>query len=178
MREIKIKMIKDFDGFHKKRIYDAVYVNGDMIFAEYPDKPGMWHKFTDKDAGVMFKTVMEVKAERYRHINIPQEQVDFLNKLMGMTGQEIYDVYGLKRDETFTYGVKFDNGICADIRVIICDEGDEPYAEGVMFDNGSEVFCTECEDTIEGIWEFRYDGQLYVVEIGIEKDKKLTVVIV
>lgn len=38
-------------------------------------------------------------------IVLEQEKLNFINQLLSMTGDEIYDKYGLKRDETIVYAV-------------------------------------------------------------------------
>lgn len=100
-------------------------------------------------------------------ILISQKENDFITKLLGMTGPEIYDKYGLKRDETITHTAKFEGGIEADIKLVICEE-DKPYVEGVLFLNGCEIYHTDCEEEYTGEWEFEYDGNEYVVNVVVE----------
>lgn len=40
-------------------------------------------------------------------IVLEQEKLNFINQLLSMTGDEIYDKYGLKRDETIVYAAVF-----------------------------------------------------------------------
>ena len=94
--------------------------------------------------------------------------MEHINQLLNMTGEEIYQKYGYKRDETITKTAKFPNGIEADIKLVICEE-EKPYTEGVLFDNGSEVACTEPDETYDGPWEFEYNGTEYVVNVTIEQ---------
>ncbi len=101
-------------------------------------------------------------------IVIPQKEMEMINDLLNLPSKEIYNKYGLKRDETITHAAKFPNGIEADIKLVICDE-DQPYTEGVLFQNGVELTHTECEDTYEGEWYFEYDGIEYVVNVIVEK---------
>lgn len=97
------------------------------------------------------------------NIVLPKEELNFMNKLLTLTGEEIYKKYGLKRDETITNTAKFPNGIEADIKLVICDGDNKPYTEGVLFHDGSEVSCTECEEFYEGEWCFKYNDIEYVV---------------
>lgn len=103
-----------------------------------------------------------------RIIEIEESKMNYINKLLTMTGEEIYNEYGLKRDETITYTANFGNGIEADIKLVICDDG-KPYTEGVLFKNGSELYCTDASDEYEGIWEFEYEGKEYTVIVKVKE---------
>ena len=95
-------------------------------------------------------------------IKIANAEMQLINNLLNMTGDEIYQKYGYKRDETITHTAKFPNGIEADIKLVICEEG-TPYTEGVLFHNGFELICTEPNCTYDGAWNFEYDGAEYTV---------------
>ena len=95
-------------------------------------------------------------------IKIANTEMQLINNLLNMTGDEIYQKYGYKRDETITHTAKFPNGIEADIKLVICEEG-TPYTEGVLFHNGCELICTEPNCTYDGEWDFEYDGTEYTV---------------
>lgn len=104
-----------------------------------------------------------------KKILLNKDTAKLLNELMSMNGDEIYNKYGYKRDETFTYTVPFENGIEVDIKLVICEE-DTPYIEGVMFKNGSEVIHTEPDfDSILGEYQFEYNNNNYVVVVEEEK---------
>lgn len=97
-----------------------------------------------------------------------QEELDFINQLLSMTGDEIYEKYGLKRDETIVYTAVFPDGMQADIKLVICDE--EPYTEAVLFDkNGFQKAYTDPEDEYTGDWELEYDDVNYVVTVKVKK---------
>lgn len=44
--------------------------------------------------------------------------MNLINDLLNLTGDEIYQKYGYKRDETITHTAKFPNGIEADIKLV------------------------------------------------------------
>lgn len=106
----------------------------------------------------------------FRYVNneqtviLSKKEADFINQLLTMTGDEIYKKYGLKRDETISHTVKFQDGIEADIKLVICED-DVPYTEGILFQNGAEITCTECNDHYIGTWTFEALGNNYVVNI-------------
>lgn len=102
-------------------------------------------------------------------LKISQEEMDFINNLLKLDGEKIYQKYGLKRDETITHTVNFGDEIEADIKLVICEEG-EPYTEGVLFDSGTEVSCSDCYDEYEGLWEFEYNDTQYCIEVQVDKN--------
>lgn len=99
---------------------------------------------------------------------LEQEELDFINQLLSMTGDEIYEKYGLKRDETIVYTAVFPDGMQADVKLVICDE--EPYTEAVLFDkNGFQKAYTDPEDEYTGDWELEYDDVNYVVTVKVKE---------
>lgn len=97
-------------------------------------------------------------------IALEQKELDFINELLSMTGDEIYEKHGLKRDETIVHTAVFSDGMQADIKLVICDE--EPYTEAVLFDkNGFQKAYTDPEDEYTGDWELEYDDVNYVVTV-------------
>ena len=102
-----------------------------------------------------------------RTIKISGEEMKLINDLLSLTGNEIYQKYGYKRDETITHTAKFPNGIEADIKLVICEE-DTPYTEGVLFHNGFELTHTEPDCTYDGEWNFEYNGIEYTVLVEVE----------
>lgn len=95
-------------------------------------------------------------------ITISNAEMKLINDLLNLTGDEIYQKYGYKRDETITHTAKFPNGIEADIKLVICEE-ETPYTEGVLFYDGCELTCTEPGCTYDGIWNFEHNGIEYTV---------------
>lgn len=101
-------------------------------------------------------------------IVLEQEKLNFINQLLSMTGDEIYDKYGLKRDETIVYAAVFPDGMQADIKLVICDE--EPYTEAVLFDkNGFQKAYTDPKYEYTGDWELEYDDVNYVVTVKVKE---------
>ena len=95
---------------------------------------------------------------------MPQERADFFSRLLKLTNNEIYAIYGLKRNESFSETAVFDDGTKIQIRLVI-QEKTTPYAEAVMFRNNSEVCCTDPEDEFMGEWSIEYGDNKYVVKI-------------
>ena len=103
-----------------------------------------------------------------RELQISKKDADFYDKLMDMTGKQIYDKYGYKRDETFTHTAKFENGFEADIKLVICDEDEYPYVEAVLFENGHERACSDgTGDSMLGKWYLPYNGTEYEVNVKV-----------
>ncbi len=103
-----------------------------------------------------------------KKVKISKKESDYISELLNMTGKEIYDKYGLKRDETITHTVDFGSGIQADIKLVICEE-DSPYTEGVLFLNGYELTHTEPSDEYLGKWNFELSGNEYVVIVSAKE---------
>lgn len=99
-------------------------------------------------------------------IKISREEMDFINDLLNLSGDEIYQKYGYKRDETIIHTAKFSNGIEADIKLVICEES--PYTEGVLLHDGYELTCTDPDDTYDGEWDFEVNGVKYIVLVEVE----------
>ena len=113
--------------------------------------------------GCLIGDMTEVYTLR-AEIILDQEKLDFINELLSMTGDEIYDKYGLKRDETIVNTAVFPDGMQADIKLVICDE--ESYTEAVLFDkNGFQKAYTDPADEYTGDWELEYDDINYVVTV-------------
>lgn len=101
-------------------------------------------------------------------ISITKNEMEQINNLLTLTGSEIYNKYGYKRDETIVHTAKFPNGIEADIKLVICED-DKPYTEGVLFLNGHEIGCTEPQETYTGEWNFEYEDDSYIVNVKVEE---------
>lgn len=52
-----------------------------------------------------------------------------------------------------------------EVDVKVCSSGwnDDVWTEAVLFDNGSEVACSEVQDTLNTTWEFDLEGQTIIV---------------
>lgn len=101
-------------------------------------------------------------------ITLDQKELDFINELLSMAGDEIYEKHGLKRDETIVHTVVFSDGMQADIKLVICDE--ESYTEAVLFDkNGFQKAYTDPKYEYTGDWELEYDDVNYVVTVKVKE---------
>lgn len=101
-------------------------------------------------------------------IALEQKELDFINELLSMAGDEIYEKHGLKRDETIVHTAVFSDGMQADIKLVICDE--EPYTETVLFDkNGFQKAYTDPVDEYTGDWELEYDDVKYIVTVKVKE---------
>lgn len=99
-------------------------------------------------------------------VEISKDRFDKINKLLSMTGNEIYDKYGMKAGETITHTAEFDDGCFMDIKLVICDGDDKPYTEAVLFDpKGNEVICSEPWDDYDGLWIIGHGNWSYEVEV-------------
>jgi len=94
--------------------------------------------------------------------------INRIHELEGITGNETYDKYGLKRDECITQTVKFDNGYETDIKLVIADGDSYNWTEGILFSpNGQQVALTEPSEYFFGEWYFEdYEGNEYFVAIN------------
>lgn len=87
-----------------------------------------------------------------------------LKELENITGQEAYDKFGLKEDETIIETVKFENGYEADIKLVIPDEESYTWTEAVLFDEkGNQVAYTEPSDAFFGEWILEDDNDVYTI---------------
>lgn len=101
-------------------------------------------------------------------ITLDQKELDFINELLSMAGDEIYEKHVLKRDETIVHTVVFSDGMQADIKLVICDE--DPYTEAVLFDkNGFQKAYTDPKYEYTGDWELEYDDVNYVVTVKVKE---------
>lgn len=106
-------------------------------------------------------------------ITLSKKEMDRINHLLSLTGSEIYQKYGHKRDETITHTAKFPDGIEIDIKLVICED-DTPYTEGVLFQNGREQAGTEPRYAYDGEWTFHCNGMKYTVIVKAEEESVQT----
>lgn len=101
--------------------------------------------------GVLECRLNEVTAGHLHETLLPisRKVVDFINKVLDMDADEIYDAYGIKRDEKLSYTVAFNSGYQMDINVIFCDDS-SPHVDLVLYDkDGHELSCAVHEDYID-----------------------------
>lgn len=106
----------------------------------------------------------------YTEIEVAQKEVAILNSYLKMTGAELYNKYGLCKDETKTYTAEFVNGFFADITVTIADDESTPYIDPVLYDeSGYEVQVLDvCDAPLEGEYEFFYQENDYIVNLVVK----------
>lgn len=99
---------------------------------------------------------------------INTETAECINKMLGMTPDELYQKYGYKRDELlFSTTADFSNGYFMDINVRTCDDA-PPYIDMVLYDNNSnEINCDVRSEPIEGEYHIDDNGDEYCVVIVI-----------
>lgn len=100
-----------------------------------------------------------------RDILISKKDAKFYAEILSMTGQQLYDEYGYKRDETFSLTAHFDSNIEVDIKIVICDVEDTLYTEGVLFRLGHEQCCSDPSDELLGEWDFMVGNDTYIVNV-------------
>ena len=101
---------------------------------------------------------------------VPKAEAELIQNLLSLTGNEIYDKYGLHRHETITRTVILEDGAVADIRLIIDEDEEIPYTEGILFIDGFAACVTDPQDTYDGEWYFEYRGEEYYVDVVFEED--------
>ena len=109
-----------------------------------------------------------------KEIFLSHNEASFMNTLLGMSGEEIYDRYGIKRDETYTYTCKFPDGYFMDVKLVVCEE-DSPYCEAVLFNpEGCQVAMTDVEEELLGEWSLEYNGTTYsVMLVALTEEKEV-----
>lgn len=101
---------------------------------------------------------------------VPKAEAEIIQNLLSLTGNEIYDKYGIHRYETITRTAILEDGAVAVIKLVICEGEETPYTEGVLFIDGYEAVVTEPLDTYDGEWYFEYLGDEYYVDVVFEED--------
>ena len=111
---------------------------------------------------------LKKRNQMVQNIIISKYEMGYINDLLGMTGKEIYQKYGLKRDETITHTAKFPDDIEADIKLVICEE-EKPYVEGVLFQNGAEIMCLQSDSSYITEWNFAHNETDYIVNVMVKE---------
>lgn len=152
-----------------------VRLDGETYFPDIEQNAGLAEMEFDLPVGFGVQNI-EQKREPDRtvylaDISIPQREINYLNELLSMEGKDIYEKYGLKRDDTITNTIKFENGYELDMKVVICDEDEAPYVDLVLFnENGCEVACDTGEDMSEGSISFEVGNAIYIGIIKMEPE--------
>ena len=130
------------------------------------------------------EVLAKFKMEEYRSIKfltganntmrakivIPKREAELIQNLLSLSGNKIYNKYGLHQYDSITHTVRFDDGVEADIRLVICEGEEAPYTEGILYINGVGACVTEPQDTYDGEWYFEYYGEEYYVNVVFEEE--------
>ena len=100
-------------------------------------------------------------------IMIDDTEMEMIDDLLELNGEEIYQKYGLKRNDTITHTFKFENGKEIEVRVVI-DEDGEPFTEAILCEGTFQLAFSEPEYSYDGVWSFEYNGQEYIVDVESE----------
>lgn len=110
--------------------------------------------------------VIEKKSNNGNTFSCQIEADPEIEKISKLTGQESYDLYGLKRDETFTVTAVFPNNVEIDIKCVISDGDYYNWCEAVLIKNGCEIGCTEPQEDFLGKWELEDSaGNKYLIDV-------------
>lgn len=104
-------------------------------------------------------------------IVLEQEELDYINGMMSMTGYEIYKKYGFDKGEIVAKTVIFADSFKATIKLISYSTSEPPYLASLLFDkDGTLVVLSAPEDVndgarFDGDWEFESAGIRYIVTV-------------
>ena len=102
-------------------------------------------------------------------LEVGKVELERINDLLSLTGEQSYNKYGLKEDEIIVETVKFSNGNFADVKLVIADDDSYNWTECVLFNSqGNELAYSEPSDTYTGEWLLFNNGDTYTV-IVVEK---------
>ena len=150
----------------------------DELFYEYVEKP---HR--ERAEMIEQRRIEAIKAGKFVpgpliHVPMTKSQIwvkhtitktvqfskaKLIQTILKMTGKEIYDSYGLKRDEVIAEVVRFPlTGFEMDIKCVIpTEETEKPWTEAVLFYEGREVAMTEPDETFFDTWELSYGDHTF-----------------
>ena len=110
-------------------------------------------------------TILATEQPITKTLQIDDGQRQMIDSLLNLTGNQIYDKYGLKANETITNTVNFGNGYEMDIKLVVCDSDETPYTEAVLFKDGRQIGYTEPNDLYCGDWQIEADGKVFSVSV-------------
>lgn len=93
-------------------------------------------------------------------LKIPQLEVDFINRLMVLTGEEIREKYGIKEGELFVHTVRFTEKIKVEFKFIVSNF---PYVVAILWDDDIQEVWTRDDDLFEGVWDLENKNEIYTV---------------
>lgn len=112
-----------------------------------------------------------IEKELCEHLQMDKYTFEVLVQMLTMTGSEIYNKYGLKRDEKLYYPVFYKNEYEMDIELIIGDENDTPYMQTVLIDNSNRIIAfSEPEFEFKRQWHLEDKGIIYTIIVDVEEN--------
>lgn len=93
-------------------------------------------------------------------LKIPQLEIDLINELMVLTGEEIREKYGIKEGELFVHTVRFTENIKVEFKLIVSGF---PYVVAILWDNDTQEVWTRDDDLFEGDWNLEHNNEIYTV---------------
>lgn len=93
-------------------------------------------------------------------LKIPQLEVDFINRLMVLAGEEIRKKYGIKEGELFVHTVHFTEKNKVEFKLIVSDF---PYVVAILWNDDIQEVWTRDDDLFEGVWNLEYKDEIYTV---------------
>lgn len=153
--------------------YYITYHGDDALRDWLDNTKGIAFSEQDKEVDCILKklypTPKEIHSQTLEQtIKIPKKEMERINKLLSMTGDEIYQKFGIKRGQAVVHTAKFPDNIEVDIKLVICDGDETPFTEAILFQNGCECALTPVEFEYGGEWELEYDGNEYIVNVITE----------
>jgi len=101
-----------------------------------------------------------------QNITITKKELEHINELVGMLGEEIKEKYGYECGKIISNSTVFSNSVEAKIRLIVSENGFHPITEIVLYEDGKELTHEISIDShYAGTWEIIHDGINYVVNV-------------
>ena len=120
---------------------------------------------------VSHHTKQDSDNEFISYIRIPEQKYRDMNRLIAMNGPEIYQKYGLKRDESITHTFHFLNGYSLDVKLVICEE-ERPYIDLILFDEKNrEIACDIVDDYVGSSFIITHETGKYLGIIQIREEE-------
>lgn len=104
--------------------------------------------------------------QQFKTLAIPKKMLDKINEYLAGSCEH------LDEDTPIIFTAQFPNGYQMDIKCCGTQDPDDPaWTEAVLFDKqGYELACSEVYEEFEGLWELKYKGVTYAVNV-VSEDK-------
>lgn len=106
-------------------------------------------------------------SEITKTIKLDEDRKAFIQSLVGITGEEAYNKYGLNEDETISETVYLPNHVEIEIKLVIPSWEDTTWTEAVIFKDYHQVGYTEPSEDFFGEWELQ-DNEDNIFRIFVE----------